>query len=199
MIRTLRAARVQVVAAFYPLAEAVRQVGGDDVRVDDLTPAGAEPHDLELTTRQVDDLEDADLVVAMGHDFQPALEDIAERRDADGTLFVLDELPIDAGDKSVEDSGSKALDPHVWLDPELMREIVADVASSLARVDPERAATYTANAQRYSDELAALDQEYEAGLADCAARRDRDRARGVRLACHAVRPRAARDRRHRAR
>ena len=132
MIRTLRAAGVQVVAAFYPLAEAVRQVGGDDVRVDDLTPAGAEPHDLELTTRQVDDLEDADLVVAMGHDFQPALEDIAERRDADGTLFVLDELPIDAGDKSVEDSGSNALDPHVWLDPELMQEIVADVASSLA-------------------------------------------------------------------
>ena len=95
--------QVPVVAAFYPLAEAVRQVGGDAVRVTDLTPAGAEPHDLELTTRQVDALEDADLVVAMGHDFQPAVEDVARRRAEDQTVFVLDDLSIDAGDKSVRE------------------------------------------------------------------------------------------------
>jgi zinc transport system substrate-binding protein len=159
--------RVDVVAAFYPLAEAVRQVGGDAVHVTDLTPAGAEPHDLELTPGQVDELEGAHLVVAMGHDFQPALEDIAGRRDADETVFVLDDLSIDAGDKSVEEGGANALDPHVWLDPELMQEIVATVAGALGRIDPERAQSYAANAQQYSEELAALDQEYAQGLAHC--------------------------------
>ena len=84
--------RVDVVAAFYPLAEAARQVGGPDVHVNDLTPAGAEPHDLEVTTSQVDALEDADLVVAMGHGFQPAVEDVAKKRDS-GTVFMLDNLP----------------------------------------------------------------------------------------------------------
>ncbi len=160
--------QVPVVAAFYPLAEAVRQVGGDAVRVTDLTPAGAEPHDLELTTRQVDALEDADLVVAMGHDFQPAVEDVARRRAEEQTVFVLDDLSIDAGDKSVEKGGSNALDPHVWLDPKLMQEIVATVAESLGRVDPEHAASYSANAEAYSEQLAALDQEYAQGLAHCA-------------------------------
>ena len=176
------AARVPVVAAFYPLAEAVRQVGGDAVRVTDLTPAGAEPHDLELTTRQVDALEDADLVVAMGHEFQPAVEDVARRRAEEQTVFVLDDLSIDAGDKSVEGGGSNALDPHVWLDPKLMQEIVATVAESLGRVDPEHAASYSANAEAYSEQLAALDQEYAARARALRTRRDRDGARGVRLA-----------------
>src|SRR5229473_402726 len=46
--------KVKVVAAFYPLADVARQVGGRHVQVEDLTPAGAEPHDLELRPSQVD-------------------------------------------------------------------------------------------------------------------------------------------------
>ncbi len=49
-----------------------------------------------------------------------------------------------------------------------MQEIVATVAESLGRVDPEHAASYSANAEAYSEQLAALDQEYAQGLADCA-------------------------------
>jgi zinc transport system substrate-binding protein len=42
-----------VVAAFYPLAFAAERVGGPSVQVSNLTPAGAEPHDLELTPDDV--------------------------------------------------------------------------------------------------------------------------------------------------
>jgi zinc transport system substrate-binding protein len=149
--------RVHVVASFAPLAEAARQVGGASVEVTDLTPAGAEPHDLELTPGAVDDLEAADLVIAMGDDFQPAVEDLADRRADDETLFVLDALDVDA----------TADDPHVWLDPVLMQEIVGLVADALSRVDPAHASTYTANAEAYAAELAALDREFEQGLAEC--------------------------------
>jgi zinc transport system substrate-binding protein len=45
-----------VVAAFYPLAYAAEQIGGRDVSVENLTPAGAEPHDLELSPRSVADV-----------------------------------------------------------------------------------------------------------------------------------------------
>lgn len=153
-------ARVEVVAAFYPLAEAARQVGGDQVDVSDLTPTGAEPHDLELTPDQVDAIDEADVVVVMGHDFQPAIEDIAERR-AGATVFVLDALPSATDGK---------LDPHVWLDPQLMQEIVAAVENALAEADPGNAATYAANSRDYRGLLRALDGEYASGLADC--RRD---------------------------
>ena len=43
----------EIVAAFYPLAFAAEQITGGTTEVRNLTPAGAEPHDLELTPSDV--------------------------------------------------------------------------------------------------------------------------------------------------
>ena len=162
---------VRVVAAFYPLAEAASRVGGRYVRVENLTPAGAEPHDLELTTDDRDAIEDAGLVIVMGKDFQPAIEDAAGERDR-GTLEVLPALlAAEAEGKKVAPEGesvANALDPHVWLDPVLMQHVVQLVANALAKVDRRHAAIYRANAAAYRARIATLDADYRAGLATCA-------------------------------
>jgi zinc transport system substrate-binding protein len=151
--------RLAVVAAFYPLAEAVRQVGGGRVEVADLTPAGAEPHDFELDTDDVDAILDADLAVVLGDGFQPAVEDAADQRDGP-TLHVLDRV----------DRGRRDDDPHVWLDPVRYRKVVAAIADELADVDPDHAREYRRNAARFDDELRALDADFAAGLEDCRSR-----------------------------
>jgi zinc transport system substrate-binding protein len=156
--------RAQVVAAFYPLFEAAQRVGGDLVQVRNLTPAGSEPHDLELNSRQVDQIEDAAVVVFLGRGFQPALEKAAER--AKGTkvdvLSALGDLrPAGAGDDKLD------VDPHVWLDPRLLKTIVGEVAGALSEADPANRATYEANAGAYSRELDELDSAFTAGLATC--------------------------------
>ena len=156
---------VEVVASFYPLAEAAERVAGDRASVSNLTPAGSEPHDLELATDQVEDLEDADLVVVLGRGFQPAVEQVAERREGP-TLELLRELPVpDEGD--VAEEGEEGLDPHVWLDPVLMASIVDEVAASLEALDPEGAEVYAANAAAYRAELEELGDSYEAVLSGC--------------------------------
>ena len=158
--------KVTVAAAFFPLAAAVAQVGGSLVKVANLTPAGVEPHDLELNTQQAETVLDADLAVVVGNGFQPAVEDIAADRDGP-TLNVLKALPINAGDKKVEEGDATALDPHVWLDPVLYQSVVDEVALALAKVDPNHASKYSANAAVYNAKLATLNTEYEAGLANC--------------------------------
>ena len=147
--------RPRVVAAFYPLAEAAIQVGGDAVDVTNLTPAGTEPHDVELTSGQVDLVEDADVVLYVGGGFQPAIEEVAERS---GGVDVLDGLPIQGGGDP---------DPHVWLDPELMIEIVDVVEDTLARARPGNAGSFADNARTYRDELRRLGDDYRAGLERC--------------------------------
>jgi zinc transport system substrate-binding protein len=155
--------RPQVVAAFYPLFEAAQLVGGDRVQVRNLTPAGSEPHDLELNSRQVDQIEDAAVVVFLGRGFQPALEKAAER--AKGTkvdvLSGLGSLRPGAGDDKLD------VDPHVWLDPTQLKVIVGQVAGALATADPGNRSTYEANARAYSQELDELDAAFTAGLANC--------------------------------
>jgi len=64
----------QVIAAFYPLAFAAQTIGGPPLHVRNLTPAGAEPHDIELTPRDVAAVQRASVVLYLSHGFQPALE-----------------------------------------------------------------------------------------------------------------------------
>jgi zinc transport system substrate-binding protein len=148
--------RLEVVASFYPVAEAARQVGGDRVRVRNLTPAGTEPHDVELSSRQVDELESADVVLYVGQGFQPAVEELAERRD-EGTVDLLAGLPLHGSTE----------DPHFWLDPQRMATVVDAVADALAEAAPADGATFRAGAARYRTALSALDGEMERGLATC--------------------------------
>ena len=50
-----------------------------------LTPAGAEPHDIELDAEEVAEIQSAKFVFYLSHDFQPAVADAV--RDARGTTF----------------------------------------------------------------------------------------------------------------
>ena len=147
--------RPRVVAAFYPLAEAAARVGGDDVEVVNITPAGTEPHDLEPTTDQADDIEDADLVLYVGGGFQPAVEELAGRR-GDAAIDML-----------ARAGGARGDDPHFWQDPERFAEAVNAIADALANTDPGSAAGYRARAAAYTNELANLDREYADGLEQC--------------------------------
>jgi zinc transport system substrate-binding protein len=148
-----------VAAGFSPLAEAAERIGGRHVAVTSLTPPGVEPHDLEITSDDVDAILDADLAVVMGDGFQPAVESSADDRDGP-TLVVLDEIGR---------SGRRD-DPHVWLDPDRYRAIVDAIAEALVDVDPKHRRSYRRSAARFDAQLAALDEEYQRGLATCASR-----------------------------
>lgn len=175
--------RLDVVANFYPLAEAATRVGGERVRVNNLTPAGVEPHDIELTSRQVDQVQDADVVFYLGGGFQLAVERVAEGRDTGAVdvlaLIDLDEGAVGALEEEEEHGAEEAaaageeehkesgLDPHFWLDPQLLAGAVDTVADTLAEASPDGAEEFKANAERYKEELGALDTELQRGLATC--------------------------------
>jgi len=160
----------RVVAAFYPLQFAAAEVGGDDVKADNLVPPGAEPHDLELTAQQVGALQDADLVLYLA-DFQPAVDeavaevDEAKKLDA-ATVAPLEEdyVPLEEGELHEDEKGK---DPHVWLDPTRMAGIADAVAERLAEADPDNAAEYTSRAEALGQQLAELDTQFRTGLANC--------------------------------
>jgi zinc transport system substrate-binding protein len=145
-----------VVAAFYPLAFAAAAIGGAKVHVDNLTPPGAEPHDVELTPRAVARVQRADVVLYLSHDFQPAVQEAVDG--AQGTsVDALAGLGLRRG--AGDDAGRT--DPHVWLDPVLFSRVVQRIGAALGR--PRRAAAL-------SRRLRQLDREYRSGLRDCARR-----------------------------
>ncbi len=155
----------------YPLQFVAERVGGDLVTVHSLTPAGAEPHDLELTPKDVAAVEDADLVVYLS-DFQPAVDDAIEGASAttfdaaDSADLSLTFTPIEEGEEHQDEADS--VDPHFWLDPIRLAAVGAALADSLSAQDPANAATYRDNAEELASDLADLDAEFAAALASCA-------------------------------
>ena len=132
-----------VVAAFYPLAYAAERIGGPGFHIENLTPPGAEPHDLELTPREVGRIVNASVVLYLSHGFQPAVSKAVEQ--ARGRkVDVLAGLPLHGND------------PHVWLDPLLFARIGTKIGAALRRPS-----------SGFVADMRKLDEAYRSGLRDC--------------------------------
>lgn len=144
--------RVSVAAAFYPLAFAAEEIGGDEVKVGNFTPPGAEPHDVELSARDVERIRSADLVLYLGSGFQPGFERAVDGADGESIdlLQGVELLP-----------GVEGADPHVWLDPLRYAQQARRIGEALDRNE---------QAGRFAARLRELDAEFERGLARCARR-----------------------------
>ena len=161
--------RLRVVTAFYPLQFLSQRIGGDAVSVTELTKPGAEPHDVELSPRQVGDIVDAGLVVYL-KGFQPAI-DTAVAQEAKGRAFdvgsAVPRLPYEGAENGEHEAAAGNTDPHVWLDPVRYSTIAGILGQRLAAADPAHAAGYTARAAAVRTELAALNTAFADGLRTC--------------------------------
>ena len=169
-VRPAADGRLHVSAAFYPLQYVASRIGGDAVDVTNLTRPGGEPHDLELTPRDVAGLEDTDLVVYL-KGFQPAVDDAlavaSPRRVFDASSAArLDLRYRPLAEPGTRQEASRA-DPHFWLDPLRLRDVAGALEKVMASADPEHAQLFAANLRRLTTDLEALDGELAAGLAHC--------------------------------
>jgi zinc transport system substrate-binding protein len=145
---------MQVVASFYPLQFVSERVGGDAVRVENLTPPRGHAHNLELTPGQVARVGRADLVVYQAG-LQPATDQAVDQQRPAAVVDAAARADLPDGD------------PHFWLDPLRLAGLVADVAAELGERDPARVNDFNARAAQLRSELSGVDRQYRAGLAGC--------------------------------
>lgn len=191
-------AAIDVTTSIYPLAYVAEEVGGDRVNVTTLTPAGSDDHSLELSPRQVNQLDSVDLVIYASQ-YQGAMDDAinttSPERVIDAMEYVevvedIDHSDHDHGDDDhateddhdhAEDTTEESADshaghdhsgpdPHFWLDPTQTALLAHPVAEQLAEIDPHNADEYRANADALVASLTELDEDFHAGLAQCESR-----------------------------
>jgi zinc transport system substrate-binding protein len=148
--------RLEVAAAFFPLQQIASAVGGDLVDVVTLVPPGQEAHEYEPTPKQMARIENADVLLYL-KGFESGVDDAAAA--LPGSVRKVD---VSAGLRHGDD-------PHVWLDPQLMKAMTTRVADALSAAQPASAEAFHAAASTYAAQLDALDATIHAGLATCAA------------------------------
>ena len=148
--------RPAVLATTGILADITANLAGPGIDVEQLIPDGSSPHDFQLSAKDRQRLEEADLVVENGAGLEATLplDDVDTARwalaDHVGELLVL-----------AEGGG----DPHVWMDPARVVAALPSLADSLAAADPAHAAEYHSRAAGYTAELRRLDREVRRELA----------------------------------
>lgn len=168
--------KLNVVASFYPLQFVAEKVGGDKVQVQTLTAPGVEPHDLELTPKQVGTLAEAK-VVLFEKGLQPAVDEAVEQNAKDAGFDVSAPAKLEATGAefeheeeaagAAEEAHADELDPHFWLDPNKLADVADAVAAKLAEKDSANADSYKQGAATLRAELTKLDGEFTAGLKNC--------------------------------
>ena len=149
-----------VLATFYPVYEFARAVGGDKANVSLLVPMTLDVHEFDPTPSSVQAVAQARVLVYNGAGLEPWIPSLIASADNPHLVLVdssanLSLLPVPPEFQK----GNETVDPHVWLDPVLAKQQVANILDGLIRADPADAATFTANAQAYDAKLDLLNEE----------------------------------------
>ena len=171
-----------VSTSFYPIQYLAQAIGGEHVAVTSVTPTNVEPHDFELSPKDVTALSASSLVLYVSG-FQPSLDDALAQVSGpavvdlagsvdlvhhDGVEEEHEEGATEAATEAAHDhDAAAALDPHFWLDPVRMQAAAKAVEAALAQADPAHADDYAANLNTLNATLADLNTSYSTGLGHC--------------------------------
>jgi zinc transport system substrate-binding protein len=161
--------KLKVCASFYPMYDFTQKIGGDKVEVTDMVPAGMEPHDWEPTPTDIIGLEKADVFVYNGAGMEHWVKDVLAslgNKDlvaveaSNGVELMEGHEEEEAAEPTGEPEGL-GYDPHVWLSPMNAKIEMANIRDALKKADPEEAAYFEANYEKWANELDTLDKEFQ--------------------------------------
>ena len=172
-------ADVYVVASIKPihsLVSAVMQGVGEPSL---LIEGAGSPHNYSLKPSQANELQKANLIFWIGHDLEAFLQRTIENIAPQAVSVPLIEshgiktLPFREGASFEEHDHDKhdehdhgEFDPHVWLDPNNAKILVAEIEEQLTKIYPKHADTFANNANTIAKELDALTDEINLELKD---------------------------------
>ena len=178
--------KLQVVCSLFPYYDFARQIGGDDVQVTLLVPAGKETHSFEPTPLDVITLSHADVFLYNGGESEQwvdkilsaAGENIRVTEALMPQVTLLAEEMAEGMEGSDDHSGHDhddhdddhdthghqdeeiAYDEHVWTSPVLDKSLCEAVCDALCRADPAHQENYRTRLADYLEELTALDEAF---------------------------------------
>ena len=154
--------RLRVVTTVAPLRSIVENVGGERVLVIGLVPEGVNSHTYDPPPSAAADIARADLIVLNGLNLElPALELAQANRAADAPILLLGDSALPPEEYVYDFSFPRSEgnpNPHLWTAPHLAAVYAELVRDALIALDPDGAAVYRRNSERFTARLAQLDE-----------------------------------------
>ena len=144
-------ATFEVMASTTFLADITRNVAGERLAVGSILPAGLDPHSYQPSPQDMGRIEKSKLLIINGLGYEQFLASLLENAGAEKTVIEA------AAGIPLRNDAARGVDPHMWLDPNLVILYVENIRQALTDHDPAGAAVYQASADAYTVRLKELD------------------------------------------
>lgn len=169
--------KIFIVTTLFPQYDFAKQIVGDKGEVKLLLSPGLEAHSYDPTPADIVDINESDLFIYTGAEMETWVPDILNSLENDVDILdiskgidlvkeeeVYDENGDEDGHHHEEHSHAghhhdHIYDPHIWTSPVNAMTMVENILQELIRIDSENEAYYMENANRYLEQLRALDSD----------------------------------------
>jgi manganese/iron transport system substrate-binding protein len=146
----------KVVVTNTVLCDLTKQIAASTVNVVCLLAAGSDPHIYKLTPEARQSIEQAQLVLYGGYDFEPELIKAIKATSNPAPKIAVHEVAVPQPQQFEED-GKSTIDPHVWHNAQHGSKIAETIAANLEKLVPAQAAIYKQNTQKLTSEIGQID------------------------------------------
>lgn len=146
---------LDIVATTGMIADTARAIGGDLVDVKALMGPGVDPHAYRQTRTDILAMRRADLILWNGLYLEAQMEEVlAEMSALVPVRAVAEIVPMET--RIAHDDYADRYDPHVWMDPDLWRDVAIEIRDAMSATAPGHAEAFGSNAADYLEELEGL-------------------------------------------
>lgn len=143
--------KLKVLTSFNAIDKLVKKIGADKVETNMLVNGDVEPHDFELKAKDMEKVKDYKILFINGLDMEHWAEKLPETNK---------ELQLIDLSKGVDTIKSPNFDPHIWLGVKELKVMAKNVENALSQADSNNKETYKSNADKFIQELEAVEKEY---------------------------------------
>jgi zinc transport system substrate-binding protein len=161
--------KIRVVTTLFPLYDFAKNIGQDKVEVSLLLPPGIEAHSFEPKPSDVKKINEADIFIFTGKFMEPWAEDLIKGA-GNKNLQVINAsegISMLQGKRHNEIESENYLDPHIWLDFNNDKIIIASILKGLIEKDSVNIDYYQKRALEYENKISQLDIKYRIALKEC--------------------------------
>ena len=147
--------KLQIYTSVYPIYDFTKKIGGEKIAVYNMTKAGAEPHDFEITSKDMANLSKADLFIYNGGGMEHWVDSVKD---------VLQNIKYIDASSNINNQNN--LDPHFWLSPKNAKIQMENIKNGLIEIDSESKDYYQSNYNLYANRLDELDNKIKISLSN---------------------------------
>lgn len=188
--KTIDSDKIQVTVSIEPLKEFTQIIGGDKVEVKTMVPTGSEPHDFEPKTKDLVELNNADIFVYNGLNMEEWIDKVLGTIENENLVIVDSSTGTTVIEHSEEEHNHEEeehsheedehshseetttegdshshehgpIDPHIWLSVKESKVQAANIKDALIKIDSKNSALYEENYNKFVSDVDGLYNEYK--------------------------------------